>query len=78
MHSKECLTHAITLFSLYINDIADCMDDVDLLGVKINNIKVSVLEYVDDLILVASSEPGLQNGWDALHGNINWCTYNTY
>ena len=55
-----------TLFSAFINDIVEAMNKITSMGVVINNIKITVLKYDDDLVLLATSQEGLQSGLDLL------------
>ena len=55
-----------TLFSAFINDIVEAMNKITFLGVVINNINITVLQYADDLVLSATSQEGLQSGLDLL------------
>ena len=43
------------------------------MGVYINGVKVSVIMYADDLVLIAKNRHGLQLGMNALH---NYCVQN--
>ena len=49
------------------------MNTIEGMGVNINGVKVSVLMYVDDLVLLSQTEDGLQRDINALH---NFCTEN--
>ncbi len=73
----ECLSP--TLFSLYINDIVNCIDNIDTMGIYMGTTKVSVLKYADDLVLIAKSSDGLQQGLEELNRfcNANRLTVNT-
>ena len=55
-----------TLFAAYINELESRMNTS--FGVK-----VSVLMYADDLVLLSQTEDGLQRGINALH---SFCTEN--
>ena len=55
-----------TLFSAFINDIVEAMNKITSMGVVINNIKITVLKYADDLVLLATSQDELQSGLDLL------------
>ena len=55
-----------TLFSAFINDIVEAMNKITSMGVVINNIKITVLKYADDLVLLATSQERLQSGLDLL------------
>ena len=60
----ECLSS--TLFSFFINDLEDLMNDIVEMGVTMNGTKISLLKYADDLVLICRSRVGLQKGLDAL------------
>ena len=55
-----------TFFSAFINDIVEAMNKITSMGVVINNIKITVVKYADDLVLLAKSQEGLQSGLDLL------------
>ena len=46
------------LFNLYINDIAEHLKDAD--SPELNGSKIDCLLYADDLVMVSTSEEGLQ------------------
>ena len=73
----ECLSS--TLFTAYINEIERLMNDVDEMGVYLNGVKVSVIMYADDLVLVSKTKHGLQLGMNALYEfcSANILTVNT-
>ena len=66
----ECLS--TTLFSIYINSLHDVMKSVNSMRVKIDNTNITVLKY-DDLLFMASSAKGLQEGLLVLK---QYCTSN--
>ena len=45
----ECLSPS--LFSSFINDLDEAMDDVESMGVTIHGTRITVLKYADDMIL---------------------------
>ena len=49
----ECLSP--TLFAVYINEIERLMN-IEEMGVRINGVKVSVIMYADDLVLIAKKQ----------------------
>ena len=51
-----------TLFAAYINELESMMNAIEGMGVNINGVKVSVLMYADDLVLLPQTEDGLQRG----------------
>lgn len=60
----ECLSS--TLFSLFLNDIDICMNNVPEMGHMLDEQKITVLKYADDLILISNTHQGLQNGLNTL------------
>ena len=66
---RECLSPS--LFSSFINDLDEAMDDVESMGVTIHGTRITVLKYADDIVLLSNNEEGLQDGLHALHT----CTY---
>ena len=73
----ECLSPS--LFSSFINDLDEAMDDVESMGVTIYGTRITVLKYADDIVLLADNEEGLQDGLQALHAYCvkNRLTVNT-
>ena len=61
----ECLSPS--LFSIYINDIDTQIDCIEDMGIHINGVKISILKYADDLVLISQSISGLQKGLNELH-----------
>ena len=55
-----------TVFSAFINDIVEAVNKITSMGVVKNNIKITVLKNADDLVLLATSQEGLQSGLDLL------------
>ena len=64
-----------TLFAAYINELESRMNAVEGMCVNINGVKVSVLMYADDLVLLIQTEDGLQRGINELHVH-SFCTEN--
>ena len=62
---EECLSPS--LFSSFINDLDEAMDDVESVGVTIHGTRITVLKYADGNVLLAGNEEGLQDGLHALH-----------
>ena len=58
-----------TLFNIFLNDLAYEIQSLNL-GVKFGNLKVSMLLYADDIVLIAGSESNLQKMLD--HVSV-WC-----
>ena len=56
-----------SLFSSFINDLDEAMDDVESMGVTIRGTRITVLKYADDIVLLLDNEEGLQDGLHALH-----------
>ena len=63
-----------TLFTAYINEIERLMNHVDEMDVYLSGVKVSVIMYADDLVLISKTEHGLQLGVNALY---KICSENT-
>ena len=63
----DCLS--TTLFALYINDLANQINNVKK-GVKIGSSIVSILLYADDIVLLAENEGDLQQMLEIVE---NWC-----
>ena len=55
------------------------MNNIDQMGVHVNDVKISVIMYADDLVLIAKDKHGLQLGMNALYGYCmeNGLTVNT-
>ena len=68
-----------SLFSIFINDLDEAMDEVNSMGVTIHGTRITVLKYADDIVLLADNEEGLQDGLQALHAYCvkNRLTVNT-
>ena len=62
-----------TLFTAYINELEAKMNAIEGMRVNIIGVKVSVLMYADDLVLLSQTEDRLQRGINALH---SFCTEN--
>ena len=58
-----------TLFSMYINDLATGIKDLNC-GVTIDDMNVSILLYADDIVLIAPEEESLQKMLDFV---AEWC-----
>ena len=58
-----------TLFSLFINDLAKSLKELNL-GVHLNDLQITLLFYADDLVLFASNEQALQEQLNVL---FQWC-----
>ena len=58
-----------TLFNIFLNDLAYEIQSLNL-GVKFGNLKVSMLLYADDIVLIAGSESNLQKMLDHVS---EWC-----
>ncbi len=59
-----------SLFTLYINDLAQEIKQVNL-GVRIEDMNLSILLYADDIVLIAENEVNLQN---MLNIMSSWCS----
>ena len=58
-----------TLFSIYINDLAEEIKRLNC-GVNLDDTIVSVFLYADDIVLIAPTAENLQRMLDALN---SWC-----
>ena len=58
-----------TLFSIYVNDLANDINDM-LCGVDINGSNVAILLYADDIVLLSDSEASLLTMLNKLN---DWC-----
>ena len=67
----ECLSPS--LFSFYINDMDEVMNDTDSMGILVGATRITVLKYADDVVLLSSSVSGLQNGLNNLY---DYCVQN--
>ena len=61
----ECLSP--TLFAAYINAIERLINNIDEMGAHVNGVKISVIMYADDLVLIAKNKHALQLGMNALY-----------
>ena len=52
-----------TLFSIFVNDLVDDVKSLEL-GVPVNEMKISILLYADDVVLLADNESDLQKMLD--------------
>ena len=55
-----------TLFNLYINDLIGEINSLGY-GVQYDDVKLSILAYADDLVLISENEEQLQSILDTLH-----------
>ncbi len=62
-----------TLFNLYLNDLPNTLldNESDIYPVQIWNIKVSLLMYADDMVLLSTSATGLQNSLNILSSYLD-------
>ena len=58
-----------TLFSMFLNDLAVEIKQIDC-GIEIDGMKITILLYADDIILMAPDEISLQKQLDVVH---KWC-----
>ena len=65
-------TFSPTLFSLYINDLVTCINQL-IKGLHLSEMQVSILLYADDVVLVAENEENLQDMLNCLHEwSVKW------
>ena len=76
LRQGECLSPS--LFSMYLNDIVEHMEMVESMGVLLENTKITMMNYADDLVVFTKSGESLQLGLNALHQfcKINKLTVN--
>ncbi len=55
-----------TLFNIYINELADLLDQSDSPGLELLHTEVKYLLYADDLIILSKTPEGLQNNLNIL------------
>ena len=65
---QGCLISPL-LFSLYVNDLAETLNDLNC-GIDVHDKNIGVLLYADDIVLIAPSEDKLQRMLDRVH---EWC-----
>ena len=58
------------MFNIYVNSL---IDDINALNIGIDNEKLAILLYVDDVVLLAENEKDLQMMLDVLNF---WCKNN--
>ena len=58
-----------TLFSIYVNDLANEINNMHC-GVDIDGLNVSIQLHADDIVLLSNSEINLQSMLDKLN---HWC-----
>ena len=63
------VTHCHQLSAIYINNLAKEIINLNL-GININNYKLSILLYADDMVLIANTETDLQKMLTTMY---NWC-----
>ena len=67
---KQGCTLSPLLFNLYVNDLHKAIADTGK-DIMIDDMKISMLMYADDVVLMAESENDLQVMLNSLS---NWCT----
>ncbi len=55
-----------TLFNIYINELADLLDQSDSPGLQLLHTEIKYLLYADDLIIISKTPEGLQNNLNIL------------
>ena len=58
-----------TLFSMYLNDLATGIKDLNC-GIQIENINISILLYADDIVLIGKDENSIKKMLDF---TASWC-----
>ncbi len=64
VHQGDILT--TTLFNIYINDLAKEIKDLNI-GISIEDVKISIPMYADDIVLLAENEKDLHCFLDKLN-----------
>ncbi len=65
---KQADTLSPTLFNIFINDLANNVNSLNL-GIDIGGFRISILLYADDIVLLGESEHDLQKMLDCVY---NW------
>ena len=66
VNNKQGCNLSPTLFTVFSNDLVKEICDLNL-GISVGEIKVSILMYADDIVLLTDSEEKLQSMRDTLH-----------
>ncbi|XP_067137170.1 uncharacterized protein [Centruroides vittatus] len=67
---QGCILSPI-LFSLFLNDLLNCIDDSGGDGIVVGGVSVKVLAYADDVVIVADSPRSLQRSIDLLDNYLS-------
>ena len=57
---KQSSVLSPTLFSIYVNDLANEINDMQC-GIDIDGLNIAIMLYADDIVLLSNSEAGLQS-----------------
>ncbi|XP_071151601.1 uncharacterized protein [Mytilus edulis] len=68
---QGCILSSV-MFNIYINTLIDDINALDI-GINIDDEKIAILLYADDMVLMAENENDLQKMLDILN---NWCITN--
>ncbi len=60
---------SLTLFGIYIDNLVAKLNSFDL-GVKLGDIKISIILFTDDIVLITDSDINLQRMLNVVN---NWC-----
>ena len=55
------------LFAIFLNDLEEVLRSSPMNGVDIDMMKLYVLLFADDTVLISDSPEGLQNGFNSLY-----------
>ena len=60
-----------TIFSLFLNDINNCLQEDPLVGVSVFQFYIALLLFADDMALICDTREGLQSGLNKLYEYCN-------
>ena len=60
-----------TIFSLFLNDINNCLQEDPLVGISVFQFYIALLLFADDMVLICDTREELQSGLNKLYENCN-------
>ena len=63
---KHGCVMSTTLFSIYVNDLAPEINNLQA-GIDINDLNIGIVLYADDIVLISDTENGLQSMLEKLN-----------